>query len=145
MGLYKKGRNWYMAYTANGHQYNHSTHTKNKRMAQKILDARLGEIAEGRFGLPKSNPPKFEVYAEQFLESIPHANTKTSVLIIHRQPQGAVRRSKALSDRRRWDRGIQAKAVAFWRPFGNRESRSCCAAPHVETSASASLHHPNSI
>jgi len=76
MGLYRKGRKWYMAFTANGRQYNLSTHTCNKRLAQKILNAKLGEIAEGRFHLTKSNPPKFEEYAEQFLESIQHPNTK---------------------------------------------------------------------
>jgi len=34
------------------------------------------EIAEGRFGLVRSEAPKFETWADQFLESVQHPNTK---------------------------------------------------------------------
>ncbi len=102
MGLYKKGRNFYMAFTANGRQYNLSTHTNNKRLAQKILNAKLGEIAEGRFRLVKSNPPRFEEWVEQFLESIQHPNTKRrySSSVGNLKPQFAgVRLSQVTADR----------------------------------------------
>lgn len=59
-----------------GRQKCESTGTSNKRLAQKILDKRKGEIAEGRFSLPKSNPPTLKQWADQFLESIAHLNTK---------------------------------------------------------------------
>jgi integrase len=74
--LYKRGRIWWMAYMIDGKQRPESTGTRNKRLAQKILDKREGEIVEGRFRLPKSNPPTLDKWAAQFLESIPHPTTK---------------------------------------------------------------------
>jgi len=76
MGLYKKGRMWYMAVTANGRQFNRSTHTSNRQLAKRILAKIEGEIAEGRFGLIRSDPPKFEVWADQFIATIQHPNTR---------------------------------------------------------------------
>jgi integrase len=80
MGLYKRsnGKIWWMAYSVDGKQRCESTATGDKRLAQKILDKRKGEIVEARFQLPKSNPPKFKSWAEQFLETISHPNTKRS-------------------------------------------------------------------
>src|ERR1700745_2053972 len=74
--LYRRGRIWWVAYMVDGRQHCESTGVSNKRLAQKILDKRKAEIAEGRFNLPKSNPPKLKEWAEQFLESITHPNTK---------------------------------------------------------------------
>ena len=74
--LYRRGKIWWMAYMVDGRQHCESTGTSNKRLAQKILDKRKGEIAEGRFNLPKSNPPLLWEWAEQFLGSIVHPNTK---------------------------------------------------------------------
>ena len=87
MGLYRRTwRNsdgklitsppWWMSLMIDGRQHCESTGTSNKRLAQKILDKRKGEIAEGRFNLPKSNPPLLQEWAEQFLGSIAHPNTK---------------------------------------------------------------------
>ena len=60
MGLYRRTwRNsdgklitsppWWIAYMVGGKQHCESTGTSNKRVAQKILDIRRAEIAEGRF------------------------------------------------------------------------------------------------
>ena len=76
MGLYRKGGNWYMAFTANGRKYNLSTHTRNKRLAQKILAERLGKIAEGRFRMIPSSPPRLEEFAAEFLDSTQNRNTR---------------------------------------------------------------------
>jgi integrase len=76
MGLYRRGTIWWMDFVVDGRQRCESTGTSNKRLAQKILDKRKGEIAEGRFSLPKSNPPTLKQWAEQFLETIPHPNTR---------------------------------------------------------------------
>lgn len=76
MGLYRRCKVWWMAYTTDGHQRCESTGTGNKRIAQKILDKKKGEIVEGRFNLPKSNPPLLRDWAKQFLDSIEHSNTK---------------------------------------------------------------------
>jgi integrase len=59
-----------------GRQDCESTGTSNKRLAQKILDKRLAEIIEGRFRLPKSNPPRLKQFGEEFLDSIRHQNTR---------------------------------------------------------------------
>ena len=68
-------RRW-MAYMVDGRQHCESTGTSNKRLAQKILDKRKGEIAERRFNLPKSNPPLLRDWAQRFLGSVAHPNTK---------------------------------------------------------------------
>ena len=63
-------------YLIDGKQKIEATGTSNKRLAQKILDLRLAEIIEGRFRLPKSNPPRLEQFSDEFLDSIPHLNTR---------------------------------------------------------------------
>ena len=91
MGLYRrKWRNrdgkfitsppWWMSLMIDGHQHCESTGTSNKRLAQKILDQRKGEIAEGRFpGLLKSHAPTLKDYISKYLESRTdlHPNTRT--------------------------------------------------------------------
>jgi integrase len=74
--LYQRGKIWWMACMVDGRQHCESTGTTNKRLAQKILNKRLGEIIEGRFQLPNSNPPRLQQFSEDFLESIRHNNTK---------------------------------------------------------------------
>jgi integrase len=37
---------------------------------------RLAEIIEGRFRLPKTNPPRLEQFSKEFLDSIRHQNTR---------------------------------------------------------------------
>jgi integrase len=80
MGLYKRGKIWWVQLTVNGRHPCFSTHTSSKRLAQKILDIRRAEIAEGRFpGLLKSHPPKLTEYISQYLKSRTdlHPNTHT--------------------------------------------------------------------
>jgi hypothetical protein len=74
--LYRRGKIWWMAYMVDGRQRCESSGTTNKRVAQKILNMRLAEIIEGRFRLPKTNPPKLEQFSEEFLGSVRHQNTK---------------------------------------------------------------------
>lgn len=74
--LYKRGRIWWIAYVADGRQRCESTKTTNKRVAQMILNKRLGEIIEGRFQLPNSNPPRLQQFSDEFLKSVLHPNTK---------------------------------------------------------------------
>jgi len=63
-------------YVVNGRQHCENTGTTNKRLAEKILNRRLAEITEGRFRLPRSNPPRFEQFSQEFLNSTHHENTK---------------------------------------------------------------------
>jgi len=76
--LYKRrgSRNWMMAVTVAGKQECKSTHTSNKRLARQLLVRWENEVFEGRFHLPRSIPPYFEEWADEFLAKIPHPNTR---------------------------------------------------------------------
>jgi integrase len=77
--LYKRSkgsRKWMMAVTVNGRQVCKSTHTSNKRLADQMLLRWETEVFEGRFNLPKSAPPAFEKWADEFLAKVPHPNTR---------------------------------------------------------------------
>ncbi|MFZ0583192.1 MAG: tyrosine-type recombinase/integrase [Candidatus Acidiferrales bacterium] len=79
MGLYRRGKIWWMAYMVDGRQHCESTGASNKRVAQKILDVRRAEIHEGRFAsLLKSHVPNLENYSRQYIDSRTdlHPNTK---------------------------------------------------------------------
>ncbi len=78
MGLYRRfsGMYW-MSYTVAGKQRHESTGTHDKKLARKIMSIRWAEIAEGRWNLPASNPPRLKAWTTQFLNSIRHPSTKT--------------------------------------------------------------------
>src|SRR5579862_1518158 len=78
---------WWMAYSVGGKQHCESTGTSNKRVAQKILDIRRAEIAEGRFSsLLKSHPPMLKDYLSKYLDDRMdlHPNTRTRYLVSRR-------------------------------------------------------------
>src|SRR5215472_12553229 len=81
MGLYKRGKFWWMNYVVPGiGQRCESTGSTSKRTATKILNARLGQVVEGRHsGLLKSHGPTLKEYIAEYLESRAdlHANTLT--------------------------------------------------------------------
>ena len=76
--LYRRAgsRNWMMAVTVAGRQVCKSSHTSNKRLAGRMLARWETEVFEGRFHLPESTPPYFEVWADEFLKTVQHANTR---------------------------------------------------------------------
>jgi integrase len=76
MGVYQRGKSWWIAYTVAGRQHRESTHTTNKRVAKNILSIRQAQVLEGRLQLPASRPPRFEEWAEQFLQTVPQASTR---------------------------------------------------------------------
>lgn len=49
MGLFKRGRTWWMRFTYKGKQIRKSAGTENKKLAQRIYHSELGKIAEGRW------------------------------------------------------------------------------------------------
>lgn len=77
--LYKRAgsRNWMMAVTVAGRQVCRSTHTLNKRLAQKLLARWETEVFEGRFQLIKTNAPALAEWADQFLLTITHSKTRS--------------------------------------------------------------------
>jgi hypothetical protein len=68
---------YWICYTAGGKQRHESTGTHDRKLAKKILAIRLAEIAEGKWNLPASNPPRFKDWTTQFLLSIRHPSTQT--------------------------------------------------------------------
>ncbi len=70
MGLYRRGKIWWMSYMKDGHQRCETTGTSNKRLARKILDMRRAEIVEGRHvNLVKSHAPSLKDFCSQYIES----------------------------------------------------------------------------
>jgi integrase len=74
----KKGsKQWQMGVMLGGRQICRSAHTTNKDLAKKLLARWETEVFEGRFQLIKSQAPFFEDWAKQFLQTIPHLNTRS--------------------------------------------------------------------
>jgi integrase len=65
-----------MAVSIAGRQVSKSTYTRNKRIAGQMLARWETEVFEGRFHLPKSTPPTFEEWADDFLRKVAHPNTR---------------------------------------------------------------------
>src|SRR5438552_3876965 len=73
----KKGsKQWQMGVSVAGRQICRSTHTTNKSLAKKLLARWATQVFEGRYHLPKSTPPYFEDWSDEFLDKILHANTR---------------------------------------------------------------------
>jgi integrase len=73
----KKGsKRWQMGVNVGGRQICKSTHTANKSLAKKLLARWETEVFEGRFYLPRSTPPLFEEWADEFLSKVAHPNTR---------------------------------------------------------------------
>ncbi len=49
MGLYKRGKVWWMGFVCKGRHYRKSTETEDRKLAQRIHDKVRGEIAEGKW------------------------------------------------------------------------------------------------
>jgi integrase len=73
----KTGRKiWWLNFTVNGRQVFESSHETAKRFAEKLLAIRKAEVAEGRYNLPRSNPPTLKAWGEEYLKTVPTASTK---------------------------------------------------------------------
>jgi integrase len=49
MGLFRRGRVWWISFVYRGKQYRQSTETSNRKLAKRIFDKVKGEIAEGKW------------------------------------------------------------------------------------------------
>jgi len=113
--VYRRGRIWWIGYVVDGQQHCESTGATNKRLAQNILNLRIAEIIEGRYRLPKSNPPKLNEWAAQFLETVPHPNTKRtykSCINLLNQFFGPIPLSQISAERIEQYKGTRTKAGA---------------------------------
>src|SRR5207245_1174055 len=67
---------WWASFMSGGKQIQISTGVTNKRTAEKFLAIKKAEVAEGRLRLIASRPPQFGEYADGFLNSVQHLNTR---------------------------------------------------------------------
>ncbi|PYX37020.1 MAG: hypothetical protein DMG81_14970 [Acidobacteria bacterium] len=76
--LYRRrgSRNWMMAINVAGRQVCKTSHTKSKRIAKQLLSRWETDAFEGRFHLPRSIPPYFQEWADDFLTRVLHAATR---------------------------------------------------------------------
>ena len=68
MGVYKRGKNWWIRYSWQGREIRESTKTTSKRQAEEALAARKADIARGIFKFTDTRPsPLFLDFARQYL------------------------------------------------------------------------------
>jgi hypothetical protein len=68
MGVYKRGRTYWISFSYEGKQYRESTGTDNKQFAKDVLAKRQVEIREQRFfDVKKGTKVGFEELAQDFL------------------------------------------------------------------------------
>jgi hypothetical protein len=76
MGVYhrkdkeKQGRVWWISYVVAGRQQRESSGSTNRKVAERLLAIRRGQVAENRWQLPPSNPPRLNDYSTQFLQAV---------------------------------------------------------------------------
>ncbi len=75
MGIYLRGKIWWISYFVGGRQRFESSRSPKKRDAQQLLDIRKGAAREGRLRLTKTKSPRFDEYAKRFLLNIESPNT----------------------------------------------------------------------
>ena len=67
MGLYKRGRTWWISFSYNGQQVRHSTETDDKKLAEKIYHKVVIEVIEGKYFAPSVEDVTFQELAEDLL------------------------------------------------------------------------------
>jgi integrase len=82
--IYKKRGVYYIAYYANGKQVCESARTTDKAEARRLLQARLGQLAEGRYVGPAAERVTFEELATMILDDY-RANGQKSVGDVERR------------------------------------------------------------
>jgi integrase len=89
MGLYRRGSVWWMRFTYQGKQYRQSTETKDKKLAQRILDKVKGEVAEGKWF--KKLPGEEKTFAEMMEKYMKEHSARNKA-------PGSHKRGKSLRD-----------------------------------------------
>ena len=65
--VYRRGKTWWVAYYVNGEQVCESAKTTDKAEARRVLQSRLGQLAEGRYVGPAAERVTFEDLATGLL------------------------------------------------------------------------------
>ncbi|MFB3886933.1 MAG: tyrosine-type recombinase/integrase [Thermodesulfobacteriota bacterium] len=91
MGLYRRGKTWWMSFVYKGKSYRRSTETTERKLAQRILDKVKGEIAEGKWferlaGEDKTFHELMTKYMEEHSKPKKRAWTRDTVSLSHLKP-----------------------------------------------------------
>lgn len=79
MGLYQRGKVWWMSFTVNGSQERRSTETTDKKTAQKIYHKVMTELAEGKyFKKPVGSKKTVKEMIEKYLADYSQQNKAPS-------------------------------------------------------------------
>jgi integrase len=76
VGIYRRGRTWWITYFVGGRQRFESSRSTKKRDARQLLEIRKGAAREGRLRLTKSKTQRLDEYAQRFLLTVQHPNTQ---------------------------------------------------------------------
>jgi integrase len=84
MGLYKRGKVWWVSFVYQGKYYRKSTETEDRKLAQRIYDKVKGEVAEGKwFERLPGEDKTFENMTKKFeQESIPKRSHAVYISIL---------------------------------------------------------------
>jgi len=78
MGVFKKGKNWYIDYYVNGRRKREKV-GPNKKQARTVLQKRKVQIAEGKFlDIRRHQKVKFEDMGETYMEAYSRPNKRSS-------------------------------------------------------------------
>jgi integrase len=80
MGLYKRGRVWWMSFICKGKHYRKPCETEDRKLAQRICDKVKGEVAEGRWfeKLPGEDKTFREMMEKYLEEHVPKLRSQRS-------------------------------------------------------------------
>jgi hypothetical protein len=98
--VYKRGRVFWISYYVKGDHFCENSHSRDKGEARRLLQQRLGELADGRFVGPRADRVTFDELADDMLNDY-RINGKKSL-------KDAERTVRALS---RFFRGRRAHAI----------------------------------
>src|SRR3990167_5333964 len=77
MGVYKKGKSWYINFYYQGQRIQECVGQASKTVAKEVLAKRKAEVIEGRYDLNKVKlTPLFEVFCDQYLETFSKQNKR---------------------------------------------------------------------
>lgn len=78
MGLYKRGKVWWMSFVCKGNHYRRSTETEDKKLAKRIHDKVKGEIVEDKwFERSPGEDKGLKEMVERFIDEIPERSRPT--------------------------------------------------------------------
>src|SRR4030095_7896087 len=100
--LYQRGKTWWVSYYVDSTRVREASESADKSIARKLLQQRLGQVAEGRFIGPTADRTRFEELAEDLLKDY-RANGRKSTedaqrrIALHLAPYFRLRRAHSIT------------------------------------------------